>query len=251
MLAHPLDWAFFAGMLLTGYLVGAIPFGLLIGLARGTDIRKYGSGNIGATNAGRVLGKKWGLVVFALDVLKGLIPVLLAGYLIKIGLFSQPMDASLIAAQLIWLSVAAACVLGHMFPVYLRFSGGKGVATALGVLLGIYPYYTSAGLIALTVWGVVVMISRYVSLASIVAVIVFPVIVAVSIQIRASEWGGWSSLWPIQAFAIVVAGLVVYRHRGNIARLLAGQENKIGASAGREDASGLTDATTSKHRESA
>ena len=123
-------------LILLAYLLGSVPFGLLIGLTHGVDIRNRGSGNIGATNLGRILGRKWGYLGFVLDVGKGLVPAWYAGsYLCRsygLGARSELTPA----AQLVWLAVAAAAILGHMFPVYLRFRGGKGVATSLGVVLG-------------------------------------------------------------------------------------------------------------------
>jgi len=161
MIDHPLILlgAFPAG----AYLVGSVPFGYLMGRARGVDLRTRGSGNIGATNVARVLGRRWGLLCFALDVLKGLAPVLLAGLVIAGRGASAPGPAR----QGAWLAVAFGAIAGHVFPVWLRFRGGKGVATSLGVLLGFYPYFTFAGLAALAIWVAVVAVWRYVSLASI------------------------------------------------------------------------------------
>ncbi|MCX5660056.1 MAG: glycerol-3-phosphate 1-O-acyltransferase PlsY [Planctomycetota bacterium] len=205
-----------------GYLSGSIPFGLLIGKARGVDVRKAGSGNIGATNVGRVLGRKWGGFCFALDVLKGLLPVLIAG--LVLGYAGRrdldPADAWR------WLAVAIAAVLGHVFPVWLGFKGGKGVATALGVLLGFWPVLTLPGLAALVTWVAVVAVTRYVSLGSVLAAIALPAYVAV---------GAWLAQTPVARvvpFLVVtglMAALVIARHRANIARLLAGTENKLGS----------------------
>src|SRR5690349_6413378 len=115
------------------YLVGSVPFGLMVGLARGVDVRKAGSGNIGATNVGRLLGRKWFAVVFALDFLKGLVPALVAG--IFVHLSGQPPH---LLDYLLWLAVAFATIFGHMFSLFLRFKGGKGVATSAGVLFGVF-----------------------------------------------------------------------------------------------------------------
>jgi glycerol-3-phosphate acyltransferase PlsY len=117
-----------------------------------------------------------------------------------------------------------------MFPVYLKFKGGKGVATALGVLLGIYPYFTWAALLVFGLWLVTTLLSRYVSLGSIIAAVAFPIIFAGLCFWQRDSWGPVGLLWPLYAFAIIMAFLVVYRHRSNIQRLRAGTESKIGGS---------------------
>ncbi len=130
-----------AGLILAAYLIGAIPFGLLIGRLRGMDIRQAGSGNIGATNVARLLGARWGALAFALDVLKGLIPVLVAGRALEPFVPSAPTPAPWWLYP-VWLTVGLACVVGHILPVYLRLRGGKGVSTSLGVVLGLWPIFT-------------------------------------------------------------------------------------------------------------
>jgi len=215
---------------LAGYLCGAIPFGLLVGRAKGVDVRAHGSGNIGATNVGRVLGRGYGLLVFVLDLLKGLGPVVLAGQWLSAGTLAANPALPASSSALFWVAVAAACIVGHMFPVYLKFKGGKGVATSLGVLLGIYPYFTVPALIAFGLWIVLTGITRYVSLGSMAAAVAFPIIFALAARIQGETWGTGRQLWPMYMFTIVVAALVVYRHRGNLRRLLAGTESKIGAS---------------------
>lgn len=204
-----------------GYLVGSIPFGYLAGRLRGIDIRQHGSRNVGATNVGRVLGKKWGLSVFALDVLKGGLPVALAGAILHHGgAAAGPTGLAL------WLLAAFAAIAGHIWPVWLRFRGGKGVATSLGVVLAVYPYFTWPGLIALAAWVAVTAVSRYVSLGSIVAALVLPASLT-----ALCLCGVWSAraIWPLMIFAWAMPLLVIARHRANIGRLLAGTENKIGA----------------------
>jgi len=212
-----------------GYLCGAIPFGLLVGRLKGVDVRTRGSCNIGATNVGRVLGRPYGLLVFFLDGLKGFLLVTLARFVL---LDRESGTANGYLAYLLWVLVAVACVLGHMFPVYLKFKGGKGVATSLGVGLGIYPYYTLAGLLAFALWGIVLAASRYVSVSSIVAVAAFPVFFGALARLNRDQWGPFADLWPLHLFGVVIAVLVVYRHRANISRLLAGTENRIGGSSG-------------------
>src|SRR5688572_17508185 len=117
------------------YLLGSVPFGLLVGLARGVDVRASGSGNIGATNVGRVLGGKFFVLTFILDLLKSLLPMLLATWLLRRQL--GPPDTYATRHYLLWLTVGFAAVVGHMFPVFLRFKGGKGVATSAGFMLGL------------------------------------------------------------------------------------------------------------------
>ena len=213
-------WPNFAVMLVGAYLIGSIPFGVIIARARGVDLRTKGSGNIGATNVGRVLGPPWGYLCFVLDTLKGFGPVLAAGLYLR-----RPGELPSLESQAVWLTVAFGVIAGHIFSVYLRFRGGKGVATSLGALLGFFPYFTWAGLAALGIWIAVVLIWRYVSLASIAAAGAFPVLF-----VGASALGGEpvGRLWPLLAFAVAMATLIIARHHSNIARLLAGTENKIG-----------------------
>ena len=142
------------------YLIGSVPFGLIVGKARGIDPRTAGSGNIGATNLGRLLGGKYFALVFGLDLLKGLLPTLSAGAVIGF----QVKDRQ---SCLLWIATAAAALLGHVYSVFLKFKGGKGVATSAGVMLGIFPYYTLAFVPALLVFLIALRTMRYVSVASI------------------------------------------------------------------------------------
>jgi glycerol-3-phosphate acyltransferase PlsY len=203
-------------LIIGSYLLGSIPFGLLIVRAHGKDLRSIGSGNIGATNVSRALGRKWAYVCFVLDVLKGLVPMLVTMLVIK--------PDSVIALWL-WLAVGCAAILGHIFPIYLRFKGGKGVSTSFGVALGLWPYYTLCVLLAFLVWIVVVLIWRYVSLASIVASVTF-IIALIAAIILKQDWR-FTSLWPILIAAVAIPVMVIVRHRENIKRLLAGTESKI------------------------
>ncbi len=204
------------------YLVGSVPFGLLIGYTRGVDIRQSGSGNVGATNAGRVLGRKWGLICFVLDVLKGLGPTLAYG--LCSGLAGTRPVGGGAPAVLGWLIVSTAAVFGHVFPVWLKFKGGKGVATGLGVLLGFWPVLTIPGLLAGVVWLVLVKATGYVSLASVVAACSLPAMAIIS----GLCWQrGVAETATYAGVGLVLALLIVVRHRGNIQRLRAGTEPKV------------------------
>ena len=211
----------FAIAIVGAYLLGSIPFGILIAKAHGKDLRKIGSGNIGATNIARALGKKWAYICFALDVLKGMIPMLA----VMPFATSKSAQGNEVTALLLWLTVGCVAILGHIFPIYLKFKGGKGVSTSFGIALGLWPYYSVCALIAITVWIVVVLIWRYVSLASIVASVTFPIMLTAMIFLK-SEWE-FSTLWPLLIPAVVIPVMVIIRHRENIQRLLSGTENKI------------------------
>ena len=211
----------FAIVIVGAYLLGSIPFGVIIAKAHGKDLRKIGSGNIGATNVARAIGKKWAYICFVLDVLKGMIPMLAVMPLAT----SKSAQDNEVAVLLLWLAVGCAAILGHIFPVYLKFKGGKGVSTSFGIALGLWPYYSICALVAIAVWIAVVLIWRYVSLASIVASISFPVALITMIFLQ-SDWE-FSVLWPLLIPAVVIPVMVIIRHRENIKRLLAGTENKI------------------------
>ena len=216
-------YTIFALAIIGAYLLGSIPFGLLIAKAHGIDLRSIGSGNIGATNVSRALGRKWAYVCFVLDVLKGLIPML--GTLFLIRYLSTQSQTKTVILICIWLAVGCAAILGHIFPIYVKFRGGKGVATSFGVALGLWPYYTICAVFAIVVWMVVVLIWRYVSLASIAASITFPIVLILAIILTP----GWDfiNLWPLIIAATAIPLMVIIRHRENIKRLLAGTESKI------------------------
>jgi glycerol-3-phosphate acyltransferase PlsY len=162
---------------LISYFLGSIPFGLLVGLAKGIDPRKAGSGNIGATNVARLLGGKFFALVFTLDLLKSLLPMLAGAYILHRAGYNFSLHNNQLTAQLLlaWLLVGFAAILGHMFPIYIGFKGGKGVATSAGLILGLWPYYTLPALIALAVFLIVFFIWRYVSLGSIASALSFPI----------------------------------------------------------------------------
>lgn len=194
---------------LLAYIAGATPFGFLAARWRGVDIRQHGSGNIGATNVIRVMGKKIGLPVFALDCLKGLLPVLLA----KSWCAGHGLDGT-------WASLLAGlgAVLGHNFTFWLNFKGGKGVATSAGVLLALLPVALG---VALLLWLILFYTTRYVAVASVGAGAVLPVTVLAQRALTGAP------ALPLLGFATVIGGLAVWRHRSNLKRLMAGTENRF------------------------
>lgn len=203
----------YLGAAIVGYLLGSCPNGLLIARSRGVDIRKHGSGNIGATNVLRVMGKKWGYLVFALDAFKGFAAVRLALVL------AFALNPNGLHHELVGIVGGLAAILGHTFPVWLRFRGGKGVATSAGVLLGLMPI---AVISVFLVWLALFKGTRYVSVASIGAAAALPFFVALYLRINMVAG---ASLLP---FSILIAGVVIWRHRSNIQRLLRGNEQRFG-----------------------
>jgi len=202
------------------YLVGAVPFGFLIGKARGVDIRTVGSGNIGATNLGRTLGRAWGLCCFLLDVVKGAAPVLAAGAWFG-WLGRDDLSAGAVGQ---WLAIAVAAMVGHIFPVYLKFKGGKGVATGFGVMLGFWPMLTLPAVGALLTWLIFAGAVRYVSVASVAAACVLP-----GYFLLAAAVNGWplDRFWPLVLVTGLMALLVAARHAGNLRRLAEGRESRL------------------------
>ena len=205
-------------LIIISYLIGSISFALLIAKAHSIDLREIGSGNLGATNLARACGKKWAYLCFLLDVLKGFVPSFAA----KFFIFSDTITPAVLA---LWLAVGVAAIFGHIFPFYLKFKGGKGVATSFGVVLGIWPYYTVPGLIVFVLWAAIVLIWRYISLGSIIAAAVFPVVMIVLTAIL-KNWH-FNILWPLIVAAAFLCSLVIILHRTNIKRLLAGTEHKV------------------------
>jgi glycerol-3-phosphate acyltransferase PlsY len=193
---------------LGSYLMGSIPFAYLVAKwAGGIDITQYGSGNVGATNVARALGWRYGSLVFLLDMLKGLAPVYLASR--YVGVTVHPLA----------ILCGMGAILGHVFPVYLRFQGGKAAATSFGVFIWLAP---EALLIATAVWGVTVLFTRYVSLGSILGAVGFCVVM-VTLYHEPFGRGLYLTL-----FSFLIASLVILRHKENIRRLLEGTERKIG-----------------------
>lgn len=194
--------------LLLAYLIGGIPFSVLIGkLFYGKDIRKEGSGNAGATNAFRVLGKTAGSIVLLLDILKGVVAV---------ELCHLPMPGGLhLESEIFYrLALGITAVIGHIFPVYLRFKGGKGVATGFGVAVAVFPL---AALIAFITFVIIFLAFNYVSLGSLLASAAFAIVVFVQ-NIKQPIIG---------VAAILIAAIIFYTHRENIQRLLNGTESKM------------------------
>lgn len=203
------------GLAAAAYVIGAIPFAYLIGRWRGVDIRRVGSGNVGATNVFRSVGRGWGIAAFILDAAKGCVPVAVLPHW---------------AARAGWLDgvqawpgmlCMAAAVAGHTWPVFLRFKGGKGVATSAGALLALAPLALGVALIG---WVCVFMLTRIVSLASLAAAVLVP----------ACAWirqpNGARPALP--AFLTILAVIVIWRHRANIVRILQGTEHRFGRGAG-------------------
>ena len=198
--------------LLVAYLIGGVPFGWLVARGRGVDILREGSGNIGATNVGRVLGRYFGALVFALDFAKGALPVLAASFLAPFAGNVLPPDSLPVAA-------GVAAFLGHLFPVYLRFRGGKGVATGVGVVTVLLP---ALALTVFAAWLVVLAASRYVSLASLAAVALLSLL---RLTLYPAPFS-WDHV-VVTGFCLFGTALVFVRHAGNIHRLLQGSENRL------------------------
>lgn len=191
------------------YFFGAIPFALIIGKLHGVDIRKVGSGNVGATNVTRAVGPVQGKICFVLDLLKGAIPVLAA-------------QVALPGCAGVAIAAGAIAILGHMFPVYLKFKGGKGVSTGAGVALALAPLPL---LCALALWVLLFLATRYVSVASIAAAAGLPVFAYIFRLVNVGNTAAKST--PVLIFFCAIAAITVYRHRSNIKRLLEGTENRF------------------------
>lgn len=204
------------------YLLGSIPFGLLVGRLKGIDVREHGSKNIGATNVGRLLGTRYFYLVTFLDALKSLLPLVVASILVH----RLPASDRTVLIHALWLLVGIAALLGHIFSVFLRFRGGKGVATGAGLVVGLFPYFTLPGIVAILLFVLVVWRWRYISLGSITSAAVFPLLyVGIGLSLG---WPVFSRQWPLLMAATLIAVMVILRHRGNIQRLRAGTERKFG-----------------------
>ncbi len=193
------------GVFLGGYVIGGIPFGLIVARAlKGIDIREHGSGNIGATNVMRVVGRGAGIGVFLLDVFKGFLPAFIA---MRFG------------GSILGILGGLGALAGHILPPWLRFRGGRGVATGLGVFLGLTPIGVG---ICFGIWGIVFLLSRYVSLASIVAALAFPLILLGGRAMGLREYS-----LGVMILALVAVAAVLLRHIPNMKRLFRGEESKF------------------------
>ena len=226
---HPLAWPMLA---LVAFLAGSIPFGPIVARSKGVDLRKVGSGNIGASNVGRALGRRWGVLVYVLDAGKGALPVLAAGRMM--GTLGRLPEDIAPADLWWWLLLPIAAVLGHMFSPFVGFRGGKGVATGSGAMLAIYPVLTGPLLVAIGVWAVVLAATRMISVASVIAAATIPATVAAAALLRTGD-GTPDGKLPLQhalpAVAVTgaVAVLVIWKHRSNMQRVLAGTESRVGS----------------------
>jgi acyl phosphate:glycerol-3-phosphate acyltransferase len=227
---------------LFAFLLGSIPFGLIIAKAKGIDIRNHGSGNIGATNVFRIVGKKYGLSCLLLDALKGFIPVVIAVNLVRfsgrepqfhVGLLDPfalvlPVSEQL-KVQMVHVISALAAVLGHNYSPWVGFKGGKGIATSAGVLIALMP---AAVLLLVVVFLITLVATRFVAVASMVAAASLPILTHVGARFHKNPEG--ISLWeagtwnkPLFFFSLVIAILAIWKHRTNISRLREGTESRF------------------------
>jgi glycerol-3-phosphate acyltransferase PlsY len=201
-----------AVVLAGSYLLGSVPFGYLAGKIRGIDIRMIGSGNVGATNVVRILGKAYGYPVFVLDFLKGLAAVKISMW---IAMLAYPAPRS---PEIFGIVAAAGSVIGHCFPLWLKFRGGKGVATSAGALFALMPL---TFLIGVVIWLVVFWFTRYVSLASMTAAVALPFVILI-LSSLVQSYGA-----ALFYFSVCLAAVVIWRHRENLNRLLRGSEPRF------------------------
>ena len=200
-------------IVLLSYLVGSIPTSIIVGkILRGIDIREYGSGNAGATNTFRVLGWKAGVFVIAVDIGKGVFATLVIS---KLNLTGVP----LLASTLLQIIAGVSAVCGHIWTVFAGFRGGKGVSTAAGMIIALYPI---AFLICIAIFTIVLFTTRYVSVSSMIAAVSLPIVFVVLQQI-----GHRPVSSPLLVLSLIMAGLIIFTHRANIRRLLNGTENRI------------------------
>lgn len=218
---------------LLAFLLGSIPFGLIIAKIKGIDIRNHGSGNIGATNVFRIVGKKYGLTCLLLDALKGFIPCVIGISLIRYAGMKNPMMVSallpfsaefpILNAQVFQVLTGLCCVLGHNYSPWIGFKGGKGIATSAGVLIALMP---AAVVILILIFTAVLFATRYVAVASMVAAATLPLL---------TLWGSWfhgkiqNGTWnkPLFFFSVLIAVLAIWKHRANIGRLRKGTESRF------------------------
>lgn len=221
---------------IVAYFIGSIPFGYIIGkIVKGVDIRTLGSGNIGATNVARVIGLPWGILCLLLDAAKGFIPTLYvllhSGQIINITLQSPDDiwgEVDITLASIIGLAI----IVGHLYPVYLRFKGGKGVATSLGVFMAmaVIPFFTNMLIVAITIWIVFFVSLRYVSLASIMAAVSLPLYFYFLMDtLPYFITCDYDCPYPLLTFfvCVIISVLIIIRHIPNIKRLIKGTEPKV------------------------
>ena len=210
---------FYSIIFITSYLFGSIPWAFIIGRANGVDIRKCGSGNVGATNVTRTVGKYWGKLCFICDLLKGVIPILLVAQLTKI--FFQEATAETINYGCMLAGFGA--ISGHVWTIFLKFKGGKGISTSAGVLLALAP---APVLAALVFWVIAFKSSKMVSLASICAAALLP-IVALLFNATLKAHTFFVTSTPVLMFLVVIAVIAIAKHHSNIKRIINGTENKF------------------------
>ncbi|MHC4080300.1 MAG: glycerol-3-phosphate 1-O-acyltransferase PlsY [Planctomycetota bacterium] len=240
------------------YLLGSIPFGVMIGRARGVNILQHGSKNPGATNVARLLGKPLGTLCFILDVGKGAAPILITGSIFDL-LGRRPASLAPEVAVLnqtemwLWLAVACAAIAGHMWSPFLAFRGGKGVATGFGAMVAMWEVLTFPALGAIVVWYGVLRLTRYVSLASVLAAASLPVGYALSVLPRdtldlplSTSINQVMTAWPPLAVTALMAVVVIYKHRSNIARIRRGEEPQVRGVARRGDVLEESDEATER-----
>lgn len=225
--------------LVGAYLLGSIPFGVIIGLAKGVDVRQHGSKNIGSANVGRTLGRRYGLLTFVLDAAKGFVPVFVAGFVMN-TINHADLEPRM---SLAWMSFGAAAFLGHLYPIFLNFKGGKGVATGFGAILAVFPVLSFPAICAIALWAFFVNVTKYIGFSSCLAALSLPIFTVLATPVArltgifpalpsdTSGWAPWSVLWPYFAVSCILAVFVVVRHRTNLARMLAGTENRVGQAA--------------------
>ncbi len=202
----------FAAVVIGSYLLGSIPFGYIAGRVAGIDIRNCGSGNVGATNVVRTLGKSYGYPVFAADFLKGFSAVKMS---VLIATRARP---EWISPEILGIIAAISSVVGHSFPIWLYFKGGKGVATSAGALFGLVPLAALAGA---AIWILTFLLTRYVSVASIAAAATLPVVILIITQLS-QNFGKW-----LFYSSVCLAAVVIWRHRSNLSRLIRGTEPRF------------------------
>ena len=206
------NYIIYTTIFLIAYLIGSIPWAFILGKLKGIDIRKQGSGNVGATNARRVLGKKIGILCFFLDFLKGFLPIISILFLCEKSILDISSDYAFII-------VAFAVIAGHIWPIYLKFKGGKGVSTMAGILMAIAPISLVIGG---GIWAIVFYTSRYVSLASILAAITLPISAFILSKYEICKLSD-----TMLAVLLGLALLIVIKHKSNILRLIKGTENRF------------------------